>query len=914
MKKINFSLSSNPSVSSISFRKILRLKSFYFMWLFFLFLIIPSTMSICFASTYNPAQCDFTWSPDDVYVNAPTRLIDKSSKAEHISDFGALIEEYPIEGSSWNIPNIGQRFGEDVEVVFTEPGDYEIAHTVYTGGSCPSSNPACDPVSCTQTITVLPEQTQPGGTPPSAPTLLFPQNGATSVPLSTTLQTGSFFDPDSGDTHLRTEWQISSVSDFSSNELRVTSSVFLTSLTVPRLVLDEGTMYYWEARFQDSNGAWSEWSTTYFFMTITTTNDQNGNGIPDSQENNTVDMDKDGTPDSQQDHIKSLNTVVGNGQIGVSIKGVETVTSIRSIESIDQETISILSRPHSMPLGLIALKLEMTNPGDSAEITVYFSQAAPSDAVYYKYQSNYGWQDYSGHATFNGDRDSVKLYVQDGGPGDADGEANGVIVDPGGFGLASWINGYVSETATLMPIDFAEIGVGDLVLKTMTDGYFLSMILPGTYPFYVSAKGYYKIDEKITVPEGSIVTENFYLKACKFRDEKMYFPHIASGGDWETEIGIINTGSLDLSGQLRAYNNSGQLVDSKCIDLEPNARIEIVVGNEFSNPSEIGYIVLGSGSPNAKGYLKFYINGKYRVAIPAATDVNVWDIYVSHIASNDNWWTGVSLLNTTSSSKDLTINFDDGSTKKVTIAANEHKAFTVRELFNGNPQLSMNSAVIKNGDGIVGLEIFGSMSNSGTNYLSGILLKDESTTKIYYPHIASDSTWATGIVAYNTSTKSCDLTIIPYKDDGTILASQTVPLDGKEKYIGSPESLNLPAGTAWFTRNGNQLGGYTGVGISGTDGVFAKIDKEGGTGIAFVNIENSSAKVTITAYDDSGSVITIENISLRAYEKVVDVPSKLFLSDISTATYITYSSTGNVVGFQLNGSSDGMMLDALPGM
>jgi len=72
--------------------------------------------------------------------------------------------------------------------------------------------------------------------------------------------------------------------------------------------------------------------------------------------------------------------------------------------------------------------------------------------------------------------------------------------------------------------------------------------------------------------------------------------------------------------------------------------------------------------------------------------------------------------------------------------------------------------------------------------------------------------------------------------------------------------------------------------------------------------------VTITAYDDSGSVITIENISLRAYEKVVDVPSKLFLSDISAATYITYSSTGNVVGFQLNVSSDGMMMDALPGM
>ena len=40
----------------------------------------------------------------------------------------------------------------------------------------------------------------------------------------------------------------------------------------------------------------------------------------------------------------------------------------------------------------------------------------------------------------------------------------------------------------------------------------------------------------------------------------------------------------------------------------------------------------------------------------------------------------------------------------------------------------------------------------------------------------------------------------------------------------------------------------------------------------------------------------------------------IFSQDISSATYIAYSSDRNVVGFQLNGSSDGTMLDGLPAL
>ncbi len=119
----------------------------------------------------------------------------------------------------------------------------------------------------------------------------------------------------------------------------------------------------------------------------------------------------------------------------------------------------------------------------------------------------------------------------------------------------------------------------------------------------------------------------------------------------------------------------------------------------------------------------------------------------------------------------------------------------------------------------------------------------------------------------------------------------------------------------FVSTNGNQLGGYTGVGISGKEGIFAKLERDGGwTGIAFVNIESDQATVTLTAYNDSGTTVATETITLAGHEKKLSIAETLFTQDISSATYIAYSSDKEVVGFQLNGSSDDMMLDGLPGM
>ncbi|MFZ0484440.1 MAG: CFI-box-CTERM domain-containing protein, partial [Desulfobacterales bacterium] len=75
--------------------------------------------------------------------------------------------------------------------------------------------------------------------------------------------------------------------------------------------------------------------------------------------------------------------------------------------------------------------------------------------VFYKYDTINGWYDYSEHTTFNDDGQSVTLELKDGGYGDSDGLANGVIVDPGGIA-----SGGSGSTYTDSGVDIGGIGGG----------------------------------------------------------------------------------------------------------------------------------------------------------------------------------------------------------------------------------------------------------------------------------------------------------------------------------------------------------------------------------------------------------------------------------------------------------------------
>jgi len=104
-----------------------------------------------------------------------------------------------------------------------------------------------------------------GITPPQAPTNQSPSNEATDVKIPVTLQASSFV-PGSSNTHIASQWRIykSGSNEIVFDTKRDTTN--LTSIIVSSLL--PSTQYYWTVRYQDGNGAWSNWSEPTTFTTI----------------------------------------------------------------------------------------------------------------------------------------------------------------------------------------------------------------------------------------------------------------------------------------------------------------------------------------------------------------------------------------------------------------------------------------------------------------------------------------------------------------------------------------------------------------------------------------------------------------------------------------------------------------------
>lgn len=100
--------------------------------------------------------------------------------------------------------------------------------------------------------------------PPEAPEALAPTDGIT-VGLTPMLDASSFYDPEPGDTHAASHWQLTRFDDGFGQALLDTQTVATTQLHVPPGMLVY-TTYSWRVRYQDQKLWWSLWSDAATFQ------------------------------------------------------------------------------------------------------------------------------------------------------------------------------------------------------------------------------------------------------------------------------------------------------------------------------------------------------------------------------------------------------------------------------------------------------------------------------------------------------------------------------------------------------------------------------------------------------------------------------------------------------------------------
>ena len=345
---------------------------------------------------------------------------------------------------------------EEINIYYTNPGkrdsdgdamndDWEIAY-----GTDPLVDDADDDLD-RDGISNLVEffsQTQPDNQCPDKPVLMEPGDGSANVALVSVLRSGPLTDPDVGDIHAETRWQVSSNTEFKDLVLDLQSDTFLTQLPLLDYMLEPDRTYWWRVRYFDDHAAASEWSTPGSFTTVLSADDDiDGDGVPDAQEVDfEVDLDENGAPDQSQDEIKSAHTSAGDALVSLKSPPAEGFIETFKTSVLDPDDSSS-AIGLQFPMGLVSFKLAVPNPGETATVVIYFSEALPEGLTWYKYTPDKGWHSYAEHANIAVDGKSVSLELQDGGYGDADGAVNGMIVDPSGVGYVTVANTIPPNTA-----------------------------------------------------------------------------------------------------------------------------------------------------------------------------------------------------------------------------------------------------------------------------------------------------------------------------------------------------------------------------------------------------------------------------------------------------------------------------------
>ena len=343
---------------------------------------------------------------------------------------------------------------------------------------------------------------------------------------------------------------------------------------------------------------------------------------------------------------------------------------------------------------------------------------------------------------------------------------------------------------------------------------------------------------------------------------KLYFPRVATAKGWQTQIAVVNPADENIEGSLHAFGNNGRLKATRYYSLQAYARMEIAVGKLFSelDPNDIGYLVFESERPGPAGYVKFSMPGKFGAAVPAISEPSQGDMFVSHVASGNGWATGMSLINTNGSRTPFSMETSNGDSFEQELASGQYHGLLFRDLYGGKPQPQISSAVIKNAAGVVGAQFF-----MMENLLVAVSLTDKTNETIYYPHIAVEGRLGErhrGLQSLREGLRDRSQAYFRRRQGlGNFKGHHRLEKPFRENRIrhepagedrlargrGPP----APSLASSFSNGRIKWRGSRRSTWRENRGVLAQIERQGSTGIAFVNVGKSPATVTLFAHENS---------------------------------------------------------------
>jgi DNA-binding beta-propeller fold protein YncE len=133
-------------------------------------------------------------------------------------------------------------------------------------------------------------------------------------------------------------------------------------------------------------------------------------------------------------NTQSVSTATGSG-IAIFTSSAGAITNLNAVS---EGTLPTSGKPTNLvfPHGMFSFTITGLSSGQTVTVDIQLPSNVPVGSQYWKYQTSNGW--FSMPISSDDGDNKITLTLTDGSTGDSDGIANGVIVDPGGLGIAQF--------------------------------------------------------------------------------------------------------------------------------------------------------------------------------------------------------------------------------------------------------------------------------------------------------------------------------------------------------------------------------------------------------------------------------------------------------------------------------------------
>lgn len=376
-----------------------------------------------------------------------------------------------------------------------------------------------------------------------------------------------------------------------------------------------------------------------------------------------------------------------------------------------------------------------------------------------------------------------------------------------------------------------------VVEKGYLEGFLETFGLTGSSGGYVRVDSDRPLTGLYTAMDGSnLMVGGNYVPVSR-SSQKLVFPHIATVAGWNTWFGFLNVGDSEEELDLAVYDVCGNLLTTERWILEPGEKFEDDrFTGMFPARGDSATIVTRSGRKALIGYLRYQSSMGQSMTL-GVLDGPCEEMYLPHVASVGDWWTGVVVMNGGRSTAEVVLTAYDAGGKVLDsmtrfLEPNENMVSMATALFPSVPAPQVASLGIDGGLGseLHGLVIYGSADEA---VLSGAHLGPPRAGARYIPQVLFSSSWWEGLATVHRGATRRSVCFDLMDDEGTVVRRVFRNLNPGERFVVMLESLfgqTLPDGAKYLRVDAGDAR-LSGVYLQGSwDGRFLSGDTLAGVG------------------------------------------------------------------------------------